>query len=111
MGPMERARKIVENHISIHGAIKGGSELIDAIAADLGFVQLASIPHRDDSKPMTDVQAARYVVQTHGSSPGEGEKPENFVLRIVQAYDRVKSPNWPADRAKRWPGNFVRDAH
>ncbi len=46
MGPMERARTIVESHVT-DGVVSDTRSLIDAIAIDLGFVQLASIPHRD----------------------------------------------------------------
>lgn len=43
-----------------------------------------------DIIPMTDRDAARYVVQTHPITQQADEKPEDFVLRIVLAYDHVK---------------------
>ena len=47
-GPMVRARKIVEDHIQWNGMIPAPDLLKEAIAAELGFVQLASIPHREE---------------------------------------------------------------
>lgn len=40
--------------------------------------------------PMMDRDAARYIVQTHPITQQADEKPEDFVLRIVRAYDHVK---------------------
>lgn len=48
MGPMERARRIVESHAARHGDIPQAQALIDYIATDLSFMQLSSVPHRDD---------------------------------------------------------------
>lgn len=45
-GPMLRARKLVEDHIAAYGYVPHPDKLKDAIAAELGFVQLAAIPHR-----------------------------------------------------------------
>lgn len=46
VGPMERARTIVEDHVAAYGPVPHPEELKDAIAADLGFVQLAATPYR-----------------------------------------------------------------
>lgn len=45
-----------------------------------------------DLVPMTDAQAARYVAHTHPLTKQADEKPEDFVLRIVRAYDWSKRP-------------------
>jgi len=42
-------------------------------------------------QPMTDIEAAKYVAHTHPLVAQSDEKPEDFVLRIVHAYDNVKS--------------------
>jgi hypothetical protein len=47
-GPMVRARKIVEDYIQWNGMIPAPDLLKEAIAAEIGFVQLASIPHREE---------------------------------------------------------------
>lgn len=47
-GPMLRARKLVEDHIAAFGYVPHPDKIKDAIAAELAFVQLAFIPHRDD---------------------------------------------------------------
>ncbi len=47
-GVMVRARRLVEEHIATFGMVPHPDLLKDTIAAELGFVQLASIPHRDD---------------------------------------------------------------
>lgn len=44
-----------------------------------------------NKKPVTDAEAARYVVQTHPLAPCEGESHVSFVLRIVHAYDNAKA--------------------
>jgi len=41
--------------------------------------------------PMTDREAARYVAHTHPLTKQKDEKPEDFVLRIVRAYDWCKA--------------------
>ena len=41
--------------------------------------------------PMTDRKAARYVAHTHPLTRQSDEKPEDFVLRIVRAYDWSKA--------------------
>ncbi|HNB01940.1 MAG TPA: hypothetical protein PLK61_09055 [Nitrosomonas sp.] len=43
------------------------------------------------SLPMTDTEAAKFVAHTHSLSQQEDERPEDFVLRIVRAYDHAKS--------------------
>lgn len=42
-------------------------------------------------QPLTDVKAARYVAHTHPLTQQSDETPEDFVLRVVRAYDDVKS--------------------
>lgn len=39
---------------------------------------------------LTDAEAARHVAHTHPLTQQADEKPEDFVLRIVHAYDSVK---------------------
>ncbi len=41
--------------------------------------------------PLTDKEAARYVAHTHPLYQQKDEKPEDFILRIVRAYDWVKA--------------------
>lgn len=44
--------------------------------------------------PMTDNEAARYVAHTHPLTQQDDERPEDFVLRIVRAYDATKRPGF-----------------
>ncbi len=46
-GPMKRAREIVERHSREHGEVPKAHLLAAVIAADLGFVELSAIPHRE----------------------------------------------------------------
>lgn len=46
---------------------------------------------KTDRIPMTDAEAARYLAHTHPLSQQEDERPEDFVLRIVRAYDNIKA--------------------
>jgi hypothetical protein len=39
---------------------------------------------------LTDRQAARLIAHTHPLFQQDDEKPEDFVLRIVRAYDNTK---------------------
>lgn len=43
---------------------------------------------------LTDVQAAKLIAHTHPLSQQEDEKPHDFVLRIVRAYDNAKEPGF-----------------
>lgn len=47
-------------------------------------------------QPMTDVEAARYIAHTHPLTQQSDEKPEDFVLRVVRAYDNAKSMTAPS---------------
>ncbi len=52
-GPMKRARLIVEKHIRMYGHVPAAHRLIEAIAADLSFIELAATPHRDGKEPLS----------------------------------------------------------
>lgn len=72
-------------------------EKLEPAPTDGAIVGVASAPRDSKLKepsltkvPMTDREAARYIVQTHPVTQQADEKPEDFVLRIVRAYDHVK---------------------
>lgn len=56
-------------------------------------------------RPMTDAEAARYIAHTHPLIRQSDEKPEDFVLRIVRAYDNVKSSDFPSAALSRPKGS------
>lgn len=43
---------------------------------------------------LTDLQAAKLVAQTHPLFQQSDERPSDFILRIVKAYDNAKEPNF-----------------
>lgn len=43
---------------------------------------------------LTDIQAAKLIAHTHPLYQQEDEKPHDFVLRIVKAYDNAKEPGF-----------------
>jgi hypothetical protein len=50
---------------------------------------------------LTDIQAAKLIAHTHPLCQQEDEKPHDFVLRIVKAYDNAKEPGFLSGNAAR----------
>lgn len=91
-GPTARARRLIDRHIVAYGYFPYADRLKEEIATELGFVQLASIPHRDD---MARLQASVELLR-------EAHELANSALRSAwQIAERDgRQTNWEGFRAQ-----------
>lgn len=93
-GCIDRARRIVDEHVEASGKIASRRTLCEAIATELGFVQLASIPHRENVADLRKMlTAASHALKSYAYGNASPDLAKGIAEKIDGALEMTGGSN------------------